>query len=186
MDIREQLLAYLENRLSSEQRQRVISRLARSNQWQAEFQKLSTANRSLRQQMPVLGQGHHPQLQALLPNILSQTKQRPQWHEHLWKGVQASLFVGSSLTVLLFLPLLLRSNSFDTARAWSPNVPASTPTEAAQFNALQESTEEVPTPVQPIPQNALASPVALRWSASPAPMPGATLEPSREAPSKQR
>lgn len=186
VDTREQLVAYVEGTLTPEQRLQVVRRLAHSPFWQRELEKLHQTDDQLRREMPVFGRPQQTQLQALLPTILAQS-QPALCGESWWGKLRASLLVAGTLAVLVMVPLLLNSASADAGGKWSPNVPHSTATQAAQS---RESTEEAPARLVyediSAQREARASMAFVRWAASPAPMPGATAEPSRAASGQRR
>jgi anti-sigma factor RsiW len=186
VDIREQLVAYLDGTLTLEQRWQIARHLATSRHWRDELEKLERTASQLRRDMPGFGQPHPAQLQALLPYILARTSPESRRWDPWKKAIQTSFLVCGALVMLVLVPLLLHSASVD-AGAWSPNVPRST---ATQIMHSKDSTAETSAHLVfediSVKRDLVVSPVARLWSASPVPVPAATFEPSREAPSKHR
>ncbi len=169
--MREQLIAYLEGTLTPEQRREVALRLQYSMQWQRELTRVEQMQSKLRQQMPLLGQPESGQLESLLPGILERVARPPRRSLH-WGGLQTMLMIVGLVAVLVCVPLLLHSTSVDAMVNWSQNVPVSTSTIEPN-----DGTTEALFAISDSEHVA----VNVRYSASPVPMPGATLEPSREA-----
>ncbi len=198
MDIREQLIAYLEGTLTPGQRIRIARRLERSTYWQRELALVQQTHVQLRREMPLLGRPAPGQLEALLPTILDRADgggRQGNW----WSGVQTSLLAGALLATLLLIPLLLHSTSAEAVSGLQ-NVPQSTFTQAAQSSESAANVADAGPALLVTEEpdlerlvsvengdglNAAPSSV-VRWAASPVPMPEATLEPSREAPGKNR
>lgn len=176
MDIREQLIAYLEGTLSPDQRLQVARSLAESTHWQREYQTVRQTQAQLRREMPLFGEPTPDRLKALLPAILEQTT-HPKHRAFPTTNLQSMILVGSMMLVLVLLPFFLHNSAVDAAGAWPHNVPLQTSTAV-----VQDSTLEADLVLLVADETTERDEVrSILWSASPAPMPGATLEPSREA-----
>lgn len=164
--MREQLIAYLEGTLKPEECREVALRLQHSAQWRQELGQIQELQAELQQQMPLLGQPAPGQLDVLLSGILDRAS-RPRRSAFRWDGLQTILLVVGTVAVLVLFPLFLHNTSVDAMVNWSQNVPVST-------NTMEPGDGTVEALYEPKLIN-------IRYSASPVPMPGATLEPSREA-----
>ncbi|MCB9436190.1 MAG: hypothetical protein H6673_04250 [Anaerolineales bacterium] len=176
MDIREQLIAYLEGTLAPDQRVKVTRHLAQSATWQREYQAVRQTQAELRREMPLFGEPAPDRLKALLPSILEQAT-RPKRRPLLTTNFQSMILVGSMAVLLVLLPFFLHNSAVDAAGAWPHNVPLQTSTAVVQDSTL-EAESVLLVANETTERDELTS---ILWSASPAPMPGATLEPSREA-----
>lgn len=176
MDIREQLIAYLEGTLPPDQRIQVARCIASSTYWQREYQTARQTQAQLQREMPLLGEPAPDRLKALLPSILEQTA-HPKRRVISTANPHSILLVGSLMLVLVLLPFFLHNSAVDAAGAWPQNVPLQTSTAVVQDSTL-EAKQVLLVANETTQRDEVRS---ILWSASPAPMPGATLEPSREA-----
>jgi hypothetical protein len=179
----------------------VLTRLQSSPEWQRELEALRGVQMQLRTEMRLLGRPERGQLEALLPDILSQAARGKPGRSPRWSGLQTFVLVSGVLIMILLAPLVLHTSAVDAVGNWQPNVPESTPTLSqhdentieGQLVALEAVATEEPSRLHiqlmtdrggsiPLRQ---ASPISARWEASPVPMPGATAEPSREVPRRR-
>ncbi len=196
MNTREQLLAYLEGTLTPEHRLRVARRLQDSPRWQRELADIQQMQRQLRLEMPLFGQSTPPNLDTLLPSILEQTT-TPRFR---WDILRTGVVVCGVMALLVLIPLFLHSTSVDAVTNWSHNVPQNTATQSSQLEELRLGrvivTDEpdyshllLDVGDEPDLLSDLSikrgAVVTISWSASPVPMPGATLLPSLQAVSKK-
>ncbi|MCQ3930287.1 MAG: hypothetical protein DPW16_07485 [Chloroflexi bacterium] len=205
MDIKEQLLAYLEGTLTPAQRREVVRRLAISHQWQAELEAIQYSQSQLKREMPAFGCPTHKQLTALLPDILEKSKQPSRLREKMdW--AQGGMLLCMVAVILMMVPILIKAQTAVLASTNLKNIPATTNTPVA----IRVSTLEVPRAVVASSNGAnvveavvyriqadfqycdlrtgLFLPISPRTRSdvravglTPAPVPGSTLEPSREA-----
>lgn len=205
MDIKEQLLAYLEGTLTPAQRREVVRRLATSPQWQAELEAIQYSQSQLKREMPAFGCPTHKQLTALLPDILEKSKQPSRLREKVdW--TQGGMMLCMIAVMLMMVPILVKAQTAVMDATNLKNIPATTNTPVA----IRASTLEVPRAVVASSNRGSAvEAVAYRIQAdfqycdirtglflpisprtrsdiwpvglTPAPVPGSTLEPSREA-----
>lgn len=206
MDIKEQLLAYLEGTLTPAQRHEVVRRLSTSRHWQQEWETLQYSQTQLKREMPAFGCPTSKQLTTLLPDILKESKRPSRLREKVdW--TQGGMLLCMVAVFLMMVPVLIKAQSAVLASTDLKNIPATTNTPIA----IRASTLEVPRVVVASADN--ANPVEAvfyrvqadfqycdsrsgfflpisprnrtntRWVAgmTPAPAPGSTLEPSREA-----
>ncbi len=203
MDIKEQLLAYLEGNLTPAQRREVMRRLATSRQWQAELEAIQYSQSQLKREMPAFGCPTSKQLTALLPDILEKSKQPSRLREKVdW--TQGGMLLCMIAVMLMMVPVLIKAQTAVLASTNLKNIPATTNTPVS----VRASTLEVPRVVAAAHQSNPVAAVAYRIQAdfqycdlrtglflplsaahsdvwvvglTPAPVPGSTLEPSREA-----
>ncbi|MBI5929513.1 MAG: hypothetical protein HY862_09405 [Chloroflexi bacterium] len=204
MDIKEQLLAYLEGTLTPTQRREVVRRLATSRQWQEELEALQYSQTQLKREMPAFGCATHKQLSALLPDILEKSKQRPSLLSEKLDWTQGGMLLCMLAVMLMMVPVLIKAQTAVLASTNLKNIPATTNTPGA----IRASTSEAPhvvvasanrsDPVAVVAyriqidfqycdsQSGLFLPISPRTyirvvGMTPAPAPGSTIEPSREA-----
>lgn len=179
------LVAYIEGTLSAEERTAVRRRIQNSVTWQQELSHVEQVQNELASQMPLLGHCSARQLNALLPEILMQARQPKPRRHNWWKGMQILTMMTCVFGVLLMVPLIIQSAAANEQETWSPNVPRSTATPHNVFHnvvAAKETQEPKPAMraafyVHSSMSYTQQSPV--HCEASPVPMPGSTLSPSR-------
>lgn len=203
MDIKEQLLAYLEGTLTPAQRREVVRRLATSRQWQAELETIQYSQSQLKREMPAFGCPTSKQLTALLPDILEKSK-RPSPLREKVDWAQGGMLLCMVAVMLMMVPILIRAQTAVLASTNLKNIPATTNTPIS----IRVSTLEVPRAVVASSNRSnvvevvayriqtdfqycdsstgLFLPISPRTDVravglTPAPVPGSTLEPSREA-----
>lgn len=182
MNRQETLTAYLEGRLSLQQRRAVAEKLATSARWRAELARLEAVQHQLQNEMPLVGRPADERLAALLPDILAAS--RPVSRQRAPSGplVRRLLVAGIFILASFALPLMVVQSTISAQAAAQVlgNVPSVTTTPQAQ----SDSTVEARNVAAPLPDNGFAfrrGQDSFRLSASPVPMPGATVEPSLEA-----
>lgn len=140
VDIKEQLLAYLEGTLTPAQRREVVRRLATSHQWQQELENLQQSQSRLKREMPAFGCPTHGQLSALLPDILEKSKRRPSRLRDKFDWTQGGMLLCMVAVMMMMVPAIIRAQTAVLASTELGNVPHSTNTPSA----IRASTLEVP------------------------------------------
>lgn len=187
MDIQETLTAYLEGTLSQPERLRVAKQLSSSQRWQAEMDRLKDMRHQLSNEMPLIGRSSQSQLAALLPGILETSKSNHQEIDWAIATKQVMLVIAIVMTMVIAPMFLMRlNNSARAAANLIENVPRVTSTPMVNLESTVESDVDLLIMLRaysvinqvPISQQSEQS---AYMAASPAPMPGATVEPSLEA-----
>jgi anti-sigma factor RsiW len=179
----ETLVAYIEGTLSAEERTTVQRRLQQSSTWQQELTHVQNVQSELQRQMPFLGRGTERQLEALLPEILTQAT-RPKTRRHnWWKGLQIITMMTAVFGVLMIVPIVLQSASADAPETLPPNVPRNTSTPHNTMGdgqrAAASETEEPETSSRAAFYTSISytQGVPVHCEASPVPMPKVTSIP---------
>lgn len=145
--MRDQLIAYIEGTLSPTERRDVLQHLQNSAAWQAEWREVQQVQSRLADRCSWREFADTPTLDNLLPDILDKAA-RPTPRYHYWmKGLEVIGLMTVLFGALLMVPLVFGDSKASAQNGWSPNNPVSTntltstPADAPQFAALQETQE---------------------------------------------
>ncbi len=196
MDMRDQLIGYVEGTLTPEERLRVSRHLAESPLWQQELTNIEYIQQQLQFEMPLLGRPQQGQLDSLLPDIFEKASgfKKSRW-QFPTSGGQTLFVVFAIFIVLMIAPFVLHSPEANASANFTQEVPFATNTAMSLYKSdtmearytvdNRDVTEEAPIVILQSQERDADLPnenshSRYLMSASPVPAPGGTAIPSLE------